>query len=150
MTFKLILLFSFCSISLFAQQYGSPVIADKTIDATNINAEMANEDADIIKVKGTVQEVCQVKGCWLTMDLGGDQSMRVTFKDYGFFVPTDCSGKTAVIEGQLTKETISVATLKHFAKDAGKSEKEIASITEPLQELVFVADGVLLLDPQDH
>ena len=142
---KLIFLFSICSISLSAQHYGLQITADNAVDATEVNAELSGPDAQMVKVKGVIQEVCQVKGCWLTMDLGNDTSMRVTFKDYGFFVPTDCSGKTAILQGQLTTETLDVATLQHLARDAGKSEAEIASITEPLQELVLVADGVLLL-----
>ena len=146
MTIKLILLFSICSISIHAQQYGVSVTPEKALDASEVSAEFVDQDPKKVKIKGTVQQVCQVKGCWLTMEVGHDTSMRVTFKDYGFFVPTDSDGKTAVIEGELTKETISVATLKHFAKDAGKSEQEIAAITEPVQELVLVADGVLIID----
>ncbi len=146
MSNKLVLLFSICSISLTAQHYGMQITPDHALEATEINTELASQEAQMVKVKGVVQEVCQVKGCWLTMDLGNDTSMRVSFKDYGFFVPTDCSGKTAVLQGQLTMETIDVATLKHLAQDAGRSEAEIASISEPLQELVLVADGVLLLE----
>jgi hypothetical protein len=143
---KLVLLFSICSISLTAQHYGAEITSDNALEATDISAEMAGQDQKIVKVKGVVQEVCQVKGCWLTMETSENTSMRVTFKDYGFFVPTDCSGKTAVLQGQLTTETLDIATLQHLARDAGKSETEIASITEPLQELVLVADGVLFLE----
>jgi hypothetical protein len=142
---KLIFLFSICSISLNAQQYGVQITPENAVDAMEINAKLVGQDAQMVKVKGIIQEVCQVKGCWITMDLGNEASMRVTFKDYGFFVPTDCSGKTAILQGQLTTETLDVATLQHLARDAGKSEAEIASINEPLQELVLVADGVLLL-----
>ena len=34
--------------------------------------------------------------------------------------------------------------LKHYAEDAGKSEEEIALITEPIYELGFIADGVII------
>ena len=42
------------------------------------------------------------------------------------------------------KET-SVKQLKHYAEDAGKSKEEIAKITEPKKEVIFVAKGVLVL-----
>ena len=132
------------TIQANAQQFGEPVSDENALDAISISSASAEEA--IIKVKGTVHEVCQVKGCWMTMPLAGDRSMRITFKDYGFFVPTNSSGKTAVVQGELKTETIDVATLKHFAKDAGMSAEEIDAISEPVEELVFVAEGVLLLD----
>jgi hypothetical protein len=39
-----------------------------------------------------------------------------------------------------------VEELKHLAEDAGKSKEEIEAITEPKEELKFLATGVLLLD----
>mgnify|MGYP001817549524 CR=1 FL=1 len=131
------------STPVFAQQYGAPVTKDQAIEAAKITELQANH-TESIKVIGTVNEVCQVKGCWMTMDVGNQLSMRITFKDYGFFVPPESSGKTAVLEGQLKTEIIDIATLRHFAKDAGKSDEEIAAITQPKTELIFVADGVLL------
>ena len=134
------------SNSLFAQQFGSSVTAEGALDASNIDAKMTDPSTKNVKVMGTIQEVCQVKGCWMTMDVGNQQSMRITFKDYGFFVPPESSGRTAILQGQLKTETIDVPTLRHFAKDAGKSEQEIAAISQPKVELTFVADGVLLLE----
>jgi len=37
-----------------------------------------------------------------------------------------------------------VATLRHYAEDAGKSKEEIEKITEPETNLMFLADGVLI------
>jgi hypothetical protein len=139
----LILCYLACSPVLYAQQFGATISADQAIPATTVGSDISATEN--LKLKGTILEACQVKGCWMTMDLGNNQSMRVTFKDYGFFVPTDCSGKTAVVQGNLNRETIDIATLKHLAEDAGRSKQEIASITEPETELVFVADGVLLM-----
>ena len=44
-----------------------------------------------------VRRACEKKGCW--MELAGAEGigpgMRVTFKDYGFFVPKDSRGRWA-------------------------------------------------------
>jgi hypothetical protein len=40
---------------------------------------------------------------------------------------------------------VPVDHLRHYAKDAGKSAKEIAAITKPEQQLNFEADGVLVM-----
>jgi len=34
--------------------------------------------------------------------------------------------------------------LRHYAEDAGKSEEEIMTITEPEYVLTFTADGVII------
>jgi hypothetical protein len=72
--------------------------------------------------------------------------MRVTFKDYGFFMPKDISGKSVVIDGYAYIETTSVDILRHYAEDAGKSKAEIEAIKEPLRELSYEAAGVLLME----
>ncbi len=69
----------------------------------------------------------------------------VKFKDYGFFMPKDIVGKEVVLDGEATVTETSVKQLKHYAKDAGKSKKEIAQIKAPKKETVFVANGVLVL-----
>jgi tRNA (Thr-GGU) A37 N-methylase len=70
--------------------------------------------------------------------------MMVHFKDYGFFVPKDCSGKKLVMEGIAFIDVTPVSQLKHYAEDAGKSKEEIEKITEDEKELTFEASGVLL------
>ena len=74
----------------------------------------------------------------------GEEELRVTFKDYGFFVPKNSSGNDAVIEGALYKKLVNVEMLKHYAEDAGKSEEEINAITEPKEQFVFEASGVII------
>jgi hypothetical protein len=71
-------------------------------------------------------------------------SLRVTFKDYSFFMPKDGAGLTAIVDGIAKVEVTSVADLQEYAKDDGKSKEDIAKITEPLKELVFEAKGVIL------
>lgn len=101
-------------------------------------------DSVYTKVRGTIVDVCQAKGCWMKLDLGNNKTMQVTFKDYGFFVPKDSKGKEVVIEGIAMRKVTPVEELKHYAEDAGKSAEEVAAITEPMQELAFEAVGVLL------
>ena len=80
----------------------------------------------------------------MKMDMGNGQELRVSFRDYSFFVPKNLNGEMAVIEGKAYVDTINVAFLKHLAEDAGKSEEEIAKITEPEVSLNFTANGVII------
>ena len=61
-------------------------------------------------------------------------------------MPKDATGKTAVVQGQAKVDTVDVATLRHYAEDAGKPKEEIEAITEPEVQLSFEADGVILRD----
>jgi hypothetical protein len=99
-----------------------------------------------VKVEGKVEGVCQKKGCWMTIvsDDTEKDVMFVKFKDYGFFMPLDLSGKTVIMRGSAYKETTSVEELRHYAEDNGDSEEAIAKITEPKIELKFLADGVVV------
>lgn len=107
-----------------------------------VNAGQSEINA--VKVSGTISECCQAKGCWMKVEKGNGETMRVTFKDYGFFVPKDCGGKTAVMLGRAYMDTTSVEDLRHFAEDAGKSKEEIEKITQPEVELAFEAEGVII------
>jgi hypothetical protein len=130
-----------------AQQFGAPTTADKAISYDDLVSKMAKTDSLNAKVKGKVSAVCQKKGCWMTMisDKPGQPDMRVTFKDYAFFMPKDIVGRTVVIDGFAIVETTSVADLRHYAEDDGKSPEEIAKITQPKREMAFEAKGVVLL-----
>lgn len=70
--------------------------------------------------------------------------MRVTFKDYGFFVPMDSKGSEVIMQGKAFADTVTVDMLKHYAEDAGKSTEEIEAITEPEVAIAFEATGVLV------
>ena len=102
---------------------------------------------DNVKVTGTVEAVCKAKGCWMNISSDkGAPSMFVKFKDYGFFMPKDLAGKKVVMVGNAFKETTTVDELRHFAEDAGKSKEDIAKITQPKEDIKFMATGVLILN----
>ncbi len=99
---------------------------------------------DDVVLTGEVTEVCKAKGCWMKLKMSDNQDVRVTFKDYALFMPKDIVGKEVVIHGVASKKEISVDELQHYAKDAGKSEEEIAMIAQPEVRLTFEADGVVI------
>lgn len=133
------------TVAATAQSFhGEKITAAGAVTTDELVQKMASTESLPAKVTGTVESVCQMKGCWMKVRLPEGQTMRVTFKDYGFFVPKDIVGKTVVFAGTASQKTTSVADLKHYAQDAGKSKEEIAKITEPEKALAFVADGVIV------
>lgn len=124
--------------------HGKKISEAGAIPATQLAATMGGKDKMTTKVEGTVEDVCKMKGCWMKVKTGDGQTMRVMFKDYGFFVPKDIVGKKVVMEGIAETTTTPVDELRHYAEDAGKSKEEIAKITKPEKALTFMADGVIV------
>ncbi len=129
------------------KHFGETIDDSATMTYDEMISKFTGTDSIPAKVVGKVSEVCQKKGCWMTIESeSGGESMMVRFKDYGFFVPKDIAGRNVVMQGYAFKEVTPVDELRHYAEDAGKTKEEIEAITEPKEELKFLASGVLLLD----
>ncbi|MBE5320585.1 DUF4920 domain-containing protein [Pedobacter sp. MR2016-19] len=151
---KIILSLSFCLLTAlsFAQtaytgkKFGEEVKPGDVKPAARMEAAMGDKKTVDMKIEGRVVDVCKKKGCWMTLEMPNGDPMRVTFKDYAFFMPMDIVGKKVVLDGLAKKQTISVETLRHYAEDAKKTPEEVAKITDPKKELAFEAKGVVILD----
>ena len=127
--------------------FGETITSNDAITFVDLVQKMENADSMLVKVQGTVEAVCQAKGCWMNIvSSETDTEMFVKFKDYGFFMPKDIAGREVIMEGYAYREVTSVDELRHYAEDAGKSAEEIDAITEPEEEFKFMASGVILLD----
>lgn len=126
-------------------EFGEPVDISTAISLTALEASMGDKTTwEGLTVTGKVTEVCQKKGCWMMLEKKDGETMRVTFKDYGLFMPKDIAGKEVFISGKAYSDTVTVDVLRHFAEDAGKTQAEIEAITEPEIALAFEADGVVI------
>jgi hypothetical protein len=67
-------------------------------------------------VETQIAKVCQKKGCFFIAQ-DGDTIIRVSFKDYGFFIPTDTAGRTVTLAGQLVEKQMSEEQVAHFQSD---------------------------------
>lgn len=123
--------------------YGDSITSVDAISMVDMKAKMGGRNM-YTKVTGQIDAVCQTKGCWMDLKDDKGNTMKVTFKDYEFFVPKNIAGKTAIVEGVASYDTTTVDMLKHYAEDEGKSKMEIAAITEPHVDLVFEAVGVII------
>lgn len=130
--------------------YGAEISEDGAISVVDLMAQLNASDSVMVKVKGEITATCAMKGCWMNLVLPNGEEMRVTFKDYAFFVPKEgMEGNIALIEGVVTRTLTDVETLKHYATDAGKPEEEILAITEDKEELAFEANGVIIYKSEE-
>ena len=126
--------------------YGDSIQDVNVLDLASVSTAMQDKSKLDMKVRGTVNEVCQKKGCWMIMKLNNGDDMRVTFKDYKIFVPKDLTGKEVILDGFAYADTTSIEDQRHYAEDAGKSAAEVAKITTPKKQLAFEAKGVVVMN----
>jgi len=146
--FVLIFLISFISFAQKSDQnlkfYGSKINLKEIENYKLKKNKLLNNPTNDVKIQGKIISTCPMKGCWMKMNVNND-TLLVRFKDYGFFVPkTGSEGKSVIINGKLSIDTLSVGQLKHYAEDAGKTKFEISLITKPEITLSFLADGVII------
>lgn len=127
--------------------FGEKISADDAISRQALSKKfdkLKSNDTINVKFTGKIGKVCQKKGCWIQVPLDDEKQTFVKFKDYAFFMPFNSAGSEVILNGKAFVKEISVKQLQHYAKDAGKSDEEIAKITKPKITYSFIADGVLL------
>ena len=132
---------------VFYESYGDSIIPLNIIETPSMVSHyksMQVGDSMHAKMKAKVTDVCQAKGCWMTLNLEHGNEVMVKFKDYGFFVPKDIAGKEVIVSGKAFVNEVSVEEQRHYAEDAGKTTDDIVSITQPKRTFSFEADGVLI------
>lgn len=121
-----------------ATVYGSP----PNLDSRAVTLEQALSDSNVgrtLAVRARVAEVCRMKGCWMVLT-DGARSARVTFKNYGFFVPKDLAGRTVVAEGTLSRKLLTADEADHLAKESSAP----APPPGPREEWSLVASSIVV------
>lgn len=127
--------------------FGDSITAENTLTGEEMLAKYQTlNEGDTINVKfaGIIEQVCQTKGCWMSVLLSEEEDSYVRFKDYGFFMPFNAAESEAIVNGKAFVSVTSVEKLKETATEEGLSDEEIAAITEPKVDYHFEADGVLI------
>ncbi|MGZ6970146.1 MAG: DUF4920 domain-containing protein [Thermoanaerobaculia bacterium] len=132
------------SLAAAAGKFGAPLGDSPKVTLADLVKDAVSYSGKTVRTEGVVSAVCQGSGCRMTLK-SGDQSVRVTFKDYGFFVPIESAGATATLEGVFTVRTIPEATAKHYAEETPGGKPD--AIKGDQKELSLVASGVELTRP---
>lgn len=114
------------------------------IPVSGLQAALEGKDSVETIIEGVIDQTCPNAGCWLNMKKDDGTVQKIT-TDHVFFVPLEgCEGLKARAKGQAYYYEISVEDQKHYATEEGKSEEEIAAITEPKKVMAFTATGVMI------
>jgi len=127
--------------------YGEAFSVEGAVPVQAVVAERHHYLGRAVKIEGTVAEVCQMAGCWLTLQTGDGDNIRILVArkengDYAFTVPKDISGRRVVVQGMLAEEILLEGTQRHLAQDAGRTVDDQTLV--PKAELQVTAQGVLI------
>ena len=113
--------------------------------ATSLKQVLANPERyteNAVVVEGVVQKSCSQKGCWMELaPAAGKDGVRVTFKDYGFFVPLDSKGMKARAAGVTAIKVLSKTDADHLEGEGAKLKRNADGTAN---EVSFIATGVEL------
>lgn len=108
-----------------SETFGAPI--NHELPRVNVDAlasapqeHLGNE----FQVELPIAKVCQQKGCFFIAQ-AKQRVFRVSFRDYGFFIPTDAGGKTVLINGELISKELSSKQAAHFNSDLKSSAQSI-------------------------
>lgn len=122
---------------------GAPLAAEvATATLADVLAHPETYDGELVRLSAEIDEVCQASGCWMIVAEGEAES-RVTFQDYGFFVPKDAAGRIVEMDVRIARATMSVDEAKHLASETEGGDPD--AITEPVETVSVVATGVRIL-----
>lgn len=111
-----------------AEIFGSSLDASvPAVSLASIASDGEKYVGQSVRVDARVSQVCQKKGCFF-IAREGDSIVRVSFKDYGFFVPTDISGKRVTFVGEVVSREVSADEAEHLAEDLGSSSETVKPV----------------------
>lgn len=125
-----------------SRTFGADLTTANRIVLADLVAHPERYEAEPVQLEGRLTDLCTKKGCW-TVLADGDQHVRVTFLDYGFFLPPDALGARAIIEGIAEVRTLSEGEARHIASESRNGDPD--AVQGPVRQIGFVASGVRLL-----
>ena len=121
-----------------AEVFGAPLDADA--NPTSLEA-LLDSPLDYlgapVRIEARISQVCQKKGCFM-IATSGDKAVRISFRDYAFFVPTDTGGKTVTLTGTVVERVLSEEQAAHFRQDAGSDTIQAGKVYEIVADAVSI------------
>jgi hypothetical protein len=125
--------------------FGAPIRSTDASQLANLLEQPDRYAGKTVVVEGHVRRACSRKGCWMELAATPEATApgcRVTFKDYGFFVPTDSAGSRARIEAAVELARLEPSHVEHLEREGAKFASKDADGSA--REVRLVATGVEL------
>ena len=103
------------------EPYGEPLTLTEVTDVSKILASPAEFVGERVLIEGTVEAVCEKKGCWMDL-IADDERIQVKVEDDVIVFPVSAKGKTALVEGVV--EELDFTAEEAFAAAAHRAEEQ--------------------------
>ncbi len=121
-----------------AEIFGAPLNEDASpASLRSILDSPAQFVGSAVRVEAQISQVCQRKGCFM-IATSGEGAIRISFKDYAFFVPTDTGGKTVTLTGTVIARELTEEQAAHLREDADSDAIEAGPVYEIVADAVSV------------
>ena len=134
--------------STSASTFGGVVDKTKLVEVADILAKPQSYLQQQVTVKGTVEAVCQKKGCWMQFATGADEpTFRLKVKDGDMEFPVSAKGKTAYAYGSLKAKPMTLEQTKTYLKHRAEEQGEAfdpAKVTSTVTLYQFEPVSVLI------
>jgi len=127
------------------KRFGEPIASGETIALASVLAKPDDFENRTVTVEAKVRRNCTRRGCWMELSQALDPTLpgcRVTFKDYGFFVPLDSAGSTAKVQGTVEVTRVAPGEVAHLESEGAHFAAKQPDGTA--REVRLVATGVEL------
>ncbi|WP_258103278.1 DUF4920 domain-containing protein [Marinoscillum sp. MHG1-6] len=128
-----------CTPSKEYDSFGTK-IEPKDAKEIKLITQQADLETSSVKLAAIVEEVDQEEGSWMILKNDEGFPIRVTFKDYEFFVPKNIAGKEVIVQGELKKSEMDPLMAQLYADGAGV----IYDASKSYVEYSMIAEGVLV------
>lgn len=122
---------------------GAPITVKKAVDIAALAKKPAKFEGKVVRLEGTVKEVCQGRGCWVEVVGPKGASFMARSLDHSIALPKDCKGRRIVVEGVVTAMK-GAETPEEHAAHAGDASAEPAGHACPVTEWVVATRGAEL------
>jgi hypothetical protein len=127
------------------KRFGESIAPANAMPLTSVLEKPDDFSGHTVTVEAKVRRNCTRRGCWMELADSLEPSApgcRVTFKNYGFFVPLDSAGSTARVQGTVEVDTVAAPEVAHMESEGAKFPNKQADGTA--REVRMVASGVEL------
>lgn len=106
------------------------------------DVETYAKNGETVFISGVVERNCTTRGCWMQVaPAPGEKGVRVTFKDYGFFIPLNSKGMKVKAVGQIVTKHHERDQVEHLEAEGAALHRNADGTAT---EITLVASGVEL------
>jgi hypothetical protein len=127
------------------KRFGDAIVPGQALALASVLSKPDDFASKTVTVEAKVRRNCTRRGCWMELSQGLDPALpgcRVTFKDYGFFVPLDSAGSNAKVQGTVEVTRVGPDEVAHLESEGAHFAAKQPDGTA--REVRLVASGVEL------